>query len=300
MSDSRIRRQFFKFAQRLIEEAPLSDALESKISQTILAAHPNSPPRFRFRSSTNAEDIEGLNGAGMYRSAAGCLDLETEGTFSPKKCLTYRERARAERLRAGLQALAEHPNLVFDITDDLQDKRSIPKAVKKVYASLWSEKAYMYRDYFGIDHKKVFMGLLAHSSFMDESANGVAIVRPKANGELEISVTVQLDDISITNPKIPSSYPDQIIVTADRSGSIGNLNYVMSSNLANQDILSGPQLASLIEQIALIYGDWSSKANNPALKLDFEFKRGPNLLPKAPDDHYQIQEQMDIKQVRPL
>jgi hypothetical protein len=300
MSDSRIRRQFFKYAQRLIEEAPLSDELEAKISATILAAHPSTPPRFRFRSSTNAEDIEGLNGAGMYRSAAGCLDLDVAGTFSPKKCLTYRERARSEALRAGLQAIGEYPNLVYDITDNLQDKRSIPKAIKKVYASLWSEKAYMYRDYFGIDHKKVYMGLLAHSSFMDESANGVVVVRPKASGQLEISVTVQLDDISITNPEVPNSYPDQIVVTADRSGAIGNVNYVMRSNLANQDILSAEQLSSLISQVALIHGEWVKKTNNSGIKLDFEFKRGPSALPKGPADNYQIHEQIDIKQVRPL
>src|SRR5690606_35963678 len=62
--------------------------------------------RMRFRSSTNAEDIDGFNGAGLYTSATGIVGDESSKT--------------------------------------------VEKALQKVWASVWNDRAFFERDYFGM------------------------------------------------------------------------------------------------------------------------------------------------------
>ena len=55
--------------------------------------------------------------------------------------------------------------------------RPMDEAMKKVWASLWSYGAYMERQYFGINQRTVYMGILVHRSFPEEQINGVAITK---------------------------------------------------------------------------------------------------------------------------
>jgi hypothetical protein len=52
-----------------IEAAPLDPALEAEVVAKLRAEYPGL--RMKFRSSTNAEDLDGFTGAGLYTSAAG-------------------------------------------------------------------------------------------------------------------------------------------------------------------------------------------------------------------------------------
>ena len=88
--------------------------------------------KLRFRSSTNAEDMVGFSGAGLYTSKTG-------------------------------------------IIDDID--KPIDEAIKKVWASLWSYSAFIEREYYGINQRTVYMGILVHRSFPEEHVNGVAITR---------------------------------------------------------------------------------------------------------------------------
>jgi hypothetical protein len=85
--------------------------------------------RMRFRSSTNAEDLDGFTGAGLYTSKSG----------------------------------------------DPNDTKSVLKAVREVWASVWFFRAFEERSYRKIGHRTVGMALLVHQSFPDEEATGVAI-----------------------------------------------------------------------------------------------------------------------------
>lgn len=109
--------------------------------------------RYRFRSSSNAEDLEGFNGAGLYTSHTG-------------------------------------------------DKpKSIEKAVKKVWASLWSQRAFEERCHAHIDHTGVGMAILAHRSFPDEYANGVAITRNLYRDfDFGFVINAQLGDNNLVKP----------------------------------------------------------------------------------------------------
>ncbi|HMI88417.1 MAG TPA: PEP/pyruvate-binding domain-containing protein [Polyangiaceae bacterium] len=90
----------------------------------------------RFRSSTNAEDLDGF-------PCAGCYDSHT-GDPNDSKYM-------------GNQVLA-----ALD-------------GIRKTWATVWSFRTYEERRLHSIDHNKVAMALLVHTNFPDEEANGVAI-----------------------------------------------------------------------------------------------------------------------------
>jgi hypothetical protein len=106
--------------------------------------------KIRFRSSSNAEDLPSFSAAGLYESHSGCvLDDLLPGSDDECEC------------------------------DPLDDKRrSVFRAIRKVYASLYNEQAFLERRRSGIKEEEVGMAVLVHHSFPDtiELANGVANV----------------------------------------------------------------------------------------------------------------------------
>jgi pyruvate,water dikinase len=90
----------------------------------------------RFRSSTNAEDLDGFPCAGCYDSHTGDPnDREYMG----------------DQMAACLDA------------------------IRKTWATVWSSRTYEERQIHSMDHTKVAMALLVHTNFPEEEANGVAI-----------------------------------------------------------------------------------------------------------------------------
>lgn len=55
--------------------------------------------------------------------------------------------------------------------------KSIEKAIKQVWASVWDFKAYQEREYFHINQSKIAMAVLIHRAFGTELANGVALTQ---------------------------------------------------------------------------------------------------------------------------
>jgi len=121
---------------------------------------------YRFRSSTNAEDLESFSGAGLYSS------------YSAKR---------------------DHPT------------KTIDRAIKKVWASLWNWRAFEERNYYNIVHTSCAMGILVHRSFPNEDANGVLITKNLYNSNPGFIVNVQYKDFSIVFPE-PGILNDQLIL----------------------------------------------------------------------------------------
>lgn len=71
MSDKKLLGAKLKQIRESIEDAPLDDSLIKMVTVRIGDAH---AINFRFRSSTNAEDVPGFNGAGLYDSKTGNVD----------------------------------------------------------------------------------------------------------------------------------------------------------------------------------------------------------------------------------
>ncbi|MEY3903398.1 MAG: hypothetical protein RL189_2704 [Pseudomonadota bacterium] len=244
--------------------------------------------RIRFRSSSNAEDLPGLTGAGLYSSHSGCMADEGITSVGSSACATQLELSRTRTRIAKLRDMNDPKlaNIIVDLEKSITDKDPVADAVRKVFASLWNERAFLSRDYYGIPHDKIYMGLLVHPSFSDDSANGVAIVEEDKSG-IRADIVVQIDDVSITNPETPGAIPEEVILTT--SGGLKDLKYISRSNQIPEGatVLTPTQLEELLKQLKIIFETFHSSGLNTTGRMDIEFKRN-------------AQGQIQIKQMRAL
>ena len=75
-SDVEVRQNKLLELRELITSAPINENFLNSVEEKIIEN--GEYTRMRFRSSTNAEDIEGFNGAGLYSSYTGMLDDEDQ------------------------------------------------------------------------------------------------------------------------------------------------------------------------------------------------------------------------------
>ncbi len=191
--------------------------------------------RMRFRSSTNAEDLDGFTGAGLYTSRSG----ELRDPASP----------------------------VLD-------------AVRRVWASVWSFRAFEERSYRSIDHRAVGMALLVHRSFPDEEANGVALTNnpfDKTGNNPAFYVNVQQGELSVVQPE-PSTSTEEFLHYFDLQNQ--PISYLSNSNLVSPGtrVLSPAQVQELGVALDLIRRHFTpAYAPDPSAAsrwwaMDVEFK----------------------------
>ncbi|RYZ91511.1 MAG: hypothetical protein EOP04_00150 [Proteobacteria bacterium] len=251
------RREFLSFAQRLIREVPVSSEIVTPIREAMKLYPPH--VRMRLRSSTNAEDIAGLNGAGLYESKSACLgdsDDAKDNDGQPSACRTSLE---VQRMKAQANAMRALPDpdgklkaSADEIESDINKKYPLSKTIGNVYASLWTERAFLTREYYGLEHLEIFMGLLGHPSFVDESANGVAVVEFKDGKPISVIIEAQYDDISVTNPIFPDTIPEHWSVVL-QEGQPSKATLLSPSTLSKDDkrVLADAEAVELSRQLAI-------------------------------------------------
>jgi len=157
------------------------------------------PVKVRFRSSSNLEDNVAFNGAGLYESTSVCLADELDGDeYGPSLCPSKDE------------------------------ERGIARGLRKVWRSLYEDRAFNERDYFQIPEDIAAMAVLVNTSFdveytdIKEKANGVAftgdpqeIVLPDSQGYMTYTVYAQFGEISVVSPE-PGVVAEVIKITVDR------------------------------------------------------------------------------------
>lgn len=214
----------------------------------------------RFRSSSNVEDIEGFNGAGLYDSNTGFIDAEAQ-------------------------------------PDPDDRKQTLEWAIKKTWASYWSFEGYEERRLELIDHLSGSMGVTVHARFDDDKEvnNGVitfTVLPPiPVEGEgasrtelMVMEVNAQLGAVSVTNPDpLDPQLPEVDQVILDVGPSVPRVVRVQESTLATngQKVLSDAELITLFEQTRAISERWLARVRRdsptPAraprtLTLDFEYR----------------------------
>lgn len=158
--------------------------------------------------------------------------------------------------------------------------KTIEKAILKVWASLWSNQAFLERSYFGINQHSVSMGILVHRSFPNEAVNGVAITKNLyRDNYIGFVVNAQIGDISVVDPPKGITCDQFICSPKDINSSFQNtIEVITFSSLNHQKlVMTEKEIENLAEQLDIIkrFFFFKSKTHFSSYEsfgLDIEFK----------------------------
>ena len=227
-TDTRLREAMLDNIRYMFKHIPVEksfgDLLDAKVRTLYGEAG------VRLRSSTNSEDLEDFNGAGLYKSVKA----------------TTREK---------------------DLPSD---------EIRKVWASVWSFKAFEERTLWNIDHMSVQMAVAVHEAYPDEVANGVIITQNIADYSVAgIYANIQVGETSITNPE-GGELPEIISIIPSPPPARGVQSVLLqhSSLCPDSLILSDGEIYSLYQFVLKIQNHFAELYNvySDALALDIEFK----------------------------
>lgn len=241
-TDAAYKRARLGTLRNRIRDASLSSSLRDAIAAAITAAYgeAGATTRLRFRSSTNAEDLPGVSGAGLYDSRSGCLadDLDDD-TQGPSACLTLEDETYLrDQLALRESELESHPertylnDIIADLRDDLSEEKSAFRAVLRVWASLWNERAFDDREYYGIDHESTFMGIAVHPTFVGERLEAVIVTNLEAgSGAPLYRVVSQRGEVGVVGPSDPTAITEILTFRRGSSDRAEEVTLVQPSSL---------------------------------------------------------------------
>lgn len=235
--DTRKMDSLLSCIRKAINATPVSPQLLKAVSEKIVTNKAGNS--YRFRSSSNAEDLLNFSGAGLYES-------KTAKVRDPKK--------------------------------------TVERAIRKVWASMYNYRAYQERRFSGIEEKTVAMSILVHRSFPDEDINGVIITMNIYRDDYPgIVINAQKGDVSTVDP--PDSVTcEQLILTENRlmnpfSKKISARYITYSSLNPEGPLLSYDQLVLLKKSTDAIVSFYKSKNN--AWDIEFKFDAGKLYIKQA-------------------
>lgn len=166
--------------RQLVLDAELPEGFVASIVAASTAALPAGTKSVKIRSSANAEDIAGFDGAGLYDSFRGDFDVT--------------------------DASDGHCTVVPTDDEDLEvSPRSVGCAIKGVYSSLWNKRAIEERSFARLDHADAAMGLAIVARYKergDIASNSVVITRVlNSSGVYGYTFSSQKGNNVVTNPK---------------------------------------------------------------------------------------------------
>ena len=227
-TDTRLREAVLDNIRYMFKHIPVDkdfgDALDAKVRTLYGEAG------VRLRSSTNSEDLEDFNGAGLYKS---------------------------------VKATAREKDLPSD-------------EIRKVWASVWSFKAFEERTLWNINHMSVQMAVAVHEAYPDEVANGVIITQNIADYSVAgIYANIQVGETSITNPE-GGELPEIISIIPSPPPARGVQSVLLQHSSLSPDslILSDGEIYTLYQMVMQIQNRFAVLYNvySDALALDIEFK----------------------------
>jgi hypothetical protein len=262
-NDGAARRDRLMALQAAMREVPCDPELLTAISTQILATYGTDDVMVRFRSSSNAEDSLGFNGAGLYDSTSVCLADENDADETgPSRC-----------------------------DPDQPKERDVCRGLKKVWASLWNVKAFEERDWYGIDHQQSAMGVLVDTRTKDELANIVAFTgNLLLRGDRRYLVNAQVGELDVVSA-VAGVWPERDLLTIQQ-GLVVNIERPRGSTELpdGQWVLDDDTLKELGKQLAKIAEVYPMDDEVPItarILLDTEWK--------LRDDGHLV-----IKQIRPF
>jgi len=161
--------------------------------------------------------------------------------------------------------------------------KSIEKAIKKVWASVWSTRAFKERQFFNIDNHNIYMGILMHAAFDNELINGVAVTKNLYRDyEFGFVINMQKGEEAVVSPKAGVTC-EQVVSYMNSYSNFYNDNrsadWISFSSLnSTGSLLTSDELYKLSHQLEIIkkhfydlYKLWP-KIEYKDFAMDVEFK----------------------------
>jgi hypothetical protein len=259
LADADVRRDRLDAIREAMGDATVDPALLDAVGDRIVDVFGNATTMVRFRSSSNAEDSIGFTGAGLYESESVCVadnrDLDDEG---PSLC-----------------------------DPEKPDEETVEDGLKDVWKSLWNMRAWEERDWYGIDHLSVAMGVLCDTRTADEQANIVAfsgnIASPDDDRYLVDAQEGELDVVSTE----PGVYPETDLLTIE-DGVVTDIERVAQSTEIDEVLTDAElsELGAVFYDIAQVFPQDGEVPADQDLLWDTEWK-------------FDADGQLIIKQIRP-
>jgi pyruvate, water dikinase len=249
LGDATLRRERLEALRAAMVAAPHDPALVTALAEAILATYGSSEVMVRFRSSSNAEDALTFNGAGLYESTSACLaDSLDDDDLGPSLC-----------------------------DPDKAEEESLEEALGTVWSSLWKMSAWDERDWYGIDHTAVAMGILSTTRAKDEAANAVAFTgNPTAAGDDRYLVNAQVGELEVVSTESGVT-PERVLLTVE-AGEVAEILRVEDSSevMSGQHVLSDgvlEDMGALLYEITQVHPSDQALPEGYALLWDTEWKR---------------------------
>ncbi len=176
-------------------------------------------------------------------------------------------------------------------------QRRIDDGMRMVWASMWSARAFAERELYGIDHRKVAMGILVHQGFLSEEANGVGVSRNLLDpgDESTYTINVQLGEASVTNPA-PGVTSEQFLYHWSRTQPV--IWQEHSSFLRDGNVLRPAEIDLLVCRLRAIHDHFKPRVDPenkvPWFAMEIEFKIDDTSTP------VEGIRKLSIKQARPF
>ncbi len=246
LTDATVRRDRLDDLRDAMRDATVDPVLEDILSTAITDVWDSDTVMVRFRSSSNAEDALTFNGAGLYDSTSVCLaDTLDSDSDGPSHC-----------------------------DPDKDNERTVARGLRKVWASTWNVEAWEERDWYGITHDNVAMGVLVNTRSKDEQANIVAFTgNPSANDDRTL-VNAQFGEWDVVSAE-PGVAPEKTFVTVSASGEVTDIQRIRQSTVGSGIVLTNQQLTDLASALHRIEQQWPIDEPVPdgrSVLLDTEWK----------------------------
>jgi hypothetical protein len=120
--------------------------------------------------------------------------------------------------------------------------------LRKVWASLWNERAFEDRQYHAIEHSAALMAIAVHPPLVGEQLEAVAITElASPSGSPSYRVTSQVGEVGVAQPSDPSAVAELLSFARGPDDTVTEVTLLQSSSLAPEgEVLWSPaRLADL-------------------------------------------------------
>lgn len=231
-------------------------------------------PEFQAEPATRAAGLEQVRQRILRHPVDAALLAEVEAAVGARfasQGARFRSSSNTEDLPAFNGA-----GLYESLTGRANDPEApIDDALRTVWASLWTPRAYDERAYAHVDQGAVVMGVLVHPAYPAERANGVAISRNVLEPLYrDPFINVQIGEASVTNPA-QGVTSDQLVRHFQAQPPWSE--YVARSSLTQgRDVMTEPEIQRLACVTRAIHEHFRARLDpdgeNRWFAVDLEFK----------------------------